>query len=173
MGPPRRRHRGRLQAVLRRTRRQAEAPARAQGSTERRVRSHAGHRPRPRGRVDQLASAPSAEAESARQADRLSRNHQEGDRSGRQGRARCRRQSRPRAGKPTHPGPAIRLHAVARAVEESTNRPERGPRSERRRSHHRGSGRRAACVPIGAVLGPRGAILRGGPHIRRHADAPR
>ena len=51
--------------------------AATEGGTEGRVRSHAGDRPRPRGRVDQLASAPGAEAEGARQADRLPRDHQE------------------------------------------------------------------------------------------------
>ena len=70
-----------------------------------------------------------------------------------------RRQREPgaRAGEPAHPRPALRLHAVAGAVEEGADRPERRPRAERGGAADRRARGRAARVPHRRVLGPRGA----------------
>ena len=68
------------------------------------------------------------------------------DQRGREGRARRRREPGPRAGKPPHPRSAVRLHAVAGAVEEGADRPERRPRAERRRAPDRRSRRGASRV---------------------------
>ena len=76
VGPSRRRRRWRLHAVLRRSRRQEEARAGAQDRAEGRLGCAAGDRPRPRGRVDQLAPQGSAQARRCRSSrDRVSRDH--------------------------------------------------------------------------------------------------
>ena len=93
-----------------------------------------------------------AQAENSGQAHRLSRNHQEGDRSGRQGRARRRRQPGARPGKPPHPGPSLRIHPVAGVVEESADGAQRRPRAERGGPADCRPGGRAAGVPAGAIL---------------------
>ena len=64
------------------------------------------------------------------------------------------------AGEPPHPRSAVRLHAVAGAVEEGADRPQRRPRAERRRPADRRARGRAARVPHGALLGPRSAARR-------------
>ena len=52
-----------------------------------------------------------------------------------------------RAGEPPHSRSAVRLHAVAGAVEEGADRAERRPRAERRRPPDRRARRRTARVP--------------------------
>jgi hypothetical protein len=65
------------------------------------------------------------------------------------------------AGEPAHPRPAVRLHAVAGAVEEGADRAERRARAERGRPPHRRARGRAARLPLEHVLGPRGALAAG------------
>ena len=70
--------------------------------------------------------------------------------------ARPRREPGEGAGEPPHPGPALRLHAVAGALEEGGDGPERGPRPERGGApagRARGS---APGVPHQRLLGHRG-----------------
>src|SRR6185503_2058634 len=173
VGTAGRRHRRRLQALLRRARGQAPARERAEDRAEVGLRGDARDRPRPRGRVDQLAPAPGAEAESAGQAHRLPRDHEEGDRPGGARSARRRRQPGPGAGKPAHSRSALRLHALAGAVEEGADRAERRPRAERRRAADRRSRRRAARLSHRSLFRPRGAVRRRRPQLRGNADPRR
>ena len=104
-------------------------------------------------------------------ADRVPRDHR--GRRQRSARASVRRQREPgpRPGEPPHPRPALRLHAVAGAVEEGADRPQRRPRAERGRPADRRARRGAARVPLGRVLGPRGDAEGRGPPVRGHAGA--
>ena len=82
VGPARRRHRRRVQAVLRRPRGQEEARPAAEGGAEGCLRSDSGDRPRSRRRVDQLASPGDPQAQGAGAADRLPRDHRRSDQGG-------------------------------------------------------------------------------------------
>ena len=77
------------------------------------------------------------------------------------------------AGEPAHPRPPLRLHAVAGALEEGADRPERRPRPERRRPAHRRARRRAARLPPQHLLGPRRPPRRGRPRVHGHAREDR
>ena len=78
LGPHRRGRGQRLQAVLRRVVGPEVADPGAQGRRQGRAGSAAGHRPRSRRRVHQLAPARGAQAEGLGQADRLPRDHRGG-----------------------------------------------------------------------------------------------
>ena len=88
---------------------------------------------------------------------------------GRERRARRGRQPGARAGEPPHSRSALRLHAVAGALEEGADGPERRPRAERRRPADRRSRRRApgvfAARPTG--ISKRGSRARAASSRRR------
>ena len=73
---------------------------------------------------------------------RLPRNHRGRGQGGARQSCRRRREPGSRAGEPPHPRSALRLHAVAGAVEEGADRAERRPRAERRRSPASSSAKR-------------------------------
>ena len=87
--------------------------------------------------------------------------------------ARRGREPRPRAGKPPHPRSAVRLHAVAGAVEEGADRPQRGTRAERRGPRDRRAGGRTPRVPYGQLLGPRSEAARRRDRVPRDARQDR
>ena len=154
MGAPRRRYRRRLQAVLRHPVGQEEARPGVEAGPEERVGGRARHRPRSRRRVDQLASAGGAQAEGAGQADPSSTRSPRARSARRSPRATSIDQNLVRAQEtPPHSRSAVRLHAVARAVEEGADGTERRPRPERRRPAHRRSRGRAAGVPGRRAIG--------------------
>ena len=171
MGPPGRGHRRRLHPPLRGAGRQEEARPGLEGRGQGRLGTDSGHRPRPRGRVDQLAPGATAQAQGAGAPHPLSRNHR-GSHS-RSARPRSRRRQpepRPGAGKPSHPRPALRLHSLARPLEEGADRAQRRAGAERRRAADRGAGRRAARVPQSELLGHRShAEERGRRRVPGHA----
>ena len=148
-------HRRRFHPVLRRAGGQEEAGGGAQGGGEAGVRAPARDRPGPRRRVDQLAPARDPQAEDPGPPDRVPRDHRGSDQGGGGGRARPGREPREGAGEPPHPGPALRLHAVAGAVEEGGHRAERRPRAERGRPPDRRARGSAAGVPVEPLLGSR------------------
>ena len=78
-------------------------------------------------------------------------------------RRRHRREARGRAGGPAHPGPAVRLHPVAGALEEGADRLVRRARPERGRPADRRAGGGAASVPRAPTTGTsrRGCAARG------------
>ena len=168
-------HRRRLHAVLRRAGGQEEARPGPQGGGQGRLGGHPGDRPRPRGRVDQLAPQAVAQAQGPGAADRLPRDHRGGDPGRPRARPRGRgREPGPCPGEPPHPRPPLRLHAVAGAVEEGADRAQRRPGAERRGAAHRRARGRAAGLPHGQLLGSRGhAEERGGGRVRGHADPGR
>ena len=169
LGPHGRGRGRRLQAVLRRSGRQEEARRRAQGGAEGRIGSAAGHRPRPRGRVDQLAPDGGAQAEGARAARRVPRGDGGRRQGGDQPRPDGERQPRQGTGEPAHPRSPLRLHALPGALEEGQDRAQRGTRAERGRApagRARGS---APGVPHRHLLGPGSPPLRRRPRVSGHA----
>ena len=90
---------------------------------EERRRAPARDRRRPRRRGDRLAPRRGAEAEGARPADGLPRDHEAGDRARARRDPRDRRPARRRAGDPPHPRPALRLRGLARALAEGDEGP--------------------------------------------------
>ncbi len=97
----------------------------------------AGDRPGSRRRVDQLASARSAQTQGAGPPDRVPRGHRTGRQRGHRAGAVRERQSRPGAGEPADPRPALWLHPFAGPLEEGPDRVERGSRPERGGPAHR------------------------------------
>jgi DNA topoisomerase-1 len=87
-------------------------------------------------------------------------------------RASVRRQREPRAraGEPPHSRSAVRLHAVAGALEEGADRAQRGPRAERGRPPDRRARGRAPRVPHG-VYWDLEATLKARARVRRDAGA--
>ena len=85
-------------------------------------------------------------------------------------RARDRREPRAGAGEPPDPRPALRLHALARPLEEGADRPQRRPGAERRGPADRRARGGPAGVPSGHLLGRRGAARR--PEGRRVPGHP-
>ena len=78
---------------------------------------------------------------------------EEADQGSARRRARPRREPRQGAGEPPHPRPALRLHAVAGALEEGADRAERRARAERRRAADRRARGGAPGVPLERATG--------------------
>ena len=169
MGPARRGRGEQLHPVLRGAGREEEAGRPSQERRERSVRAAPGDRPGPRRRVDQLAPERGTAAENPGAAPGLPRDHRGRRQRGAPESVRDQREPGSRPGEPPHPRPALRLHALARPVEEGADRSQRRPRAERRRPPHRRTGRGAAGVPVGRLLGPRGHAAGRGARVRGHA----
>ena len=155
MGAARRRREQRLPAAVPGQPGQEEEGSRAEAAAGRRRRALPRHRPRPRGRGHRLAPARSAQAEGARAAHGVPRDHQAGDPRGRQQHPRARPEPGRRAGGPPHPRPPLRLRGLAGAVEESHAAAVRRPRAVRGHTRHRRARARAHGVHLRRLLGPR------------------
>ena len=164
--------RRRLQAVLRGSAREEEERRRPEGCIERRLGSAAGHRPRPRRGVHQLAPDRSAQAEGARAARRVPRGDGRGGQGGDRQRPHRERQPGQGTGEPAHPRPALRLHAVAGALEEGADGPQRGTCAERGRAPARRARGSAACVPGRDLLGLRSPAVGRRARVSSHPRAP-
>ncbi len=170
MGPPGRRYRRRVHALLRGPGRQEEVRPATEDRTEGRVGSDSGDRPRSRRRIDQLAPEAGAQAQSARAANRVPRDYRGGDQRGAaRGARRRRREPRPGPGEPADSRSPLRLYLVARALEEGADRPERWPGPERRGPPDRRARRRADGVPDRQLLGSRSEDSRRRSRVHRDA----
>ena len=153
LGAPGRGRGQRLHSLLRRPDGEEEAGRASQDRDQGRLRTAARDRPRPRRRVDQLAPDAGVEAEGAGAPHRLPRDHRRRGERGAGQPFRREREPGARPGEPAHPGPSVRLHAVAGAVEEGADRPQCRPRPERGGAADRRAGGRAPRVPLGRVPG--------------------
>ncbi len=118
-----------------------------------------------------MASARGAEAEGARPAHGLPRDHPGGDPACARRDARGRQAARGRTGDPARPRPPLRLRGLARPLEEGHAGPVRRPRAVGRPSARGRARARAPGVRLGVVLGSRRCVrprlVRGAARRRR------
>ena len=153
MGPHGRGRRERLPALLRHCARPCQPHPRPPRCRPRGARGPACDRPRPRGRVDQLAPARGPQPVRPGAAHRVPRDHRGGRSRGHRQRARDRPRSRRRPGEPAHRRPPGGIHGVARPVATGPDGPERRPRPERRRAPRGRAGGGAQALPHPAPTG--------------------
>ena len=189
VGAPRREHRERLRAALRRRRGQEEDRRAAEEACRGGGRGPARDGRGPRGRGDRLAPAGGPQAEGSGQPDGLPRDHTGRDQPRARRDAPHRRAPRGRAGDAPHPRPPLWLRGLARPLEEDhagpfgRSRPV-GRDAPRGRARARADGLRARGVVghqgdlragsvRGAALVARRPPDRDGPRHRAGREAPR
>ena len=131
-----------------------------QGRAEGRLGALSRDRRRPRGRGHLVAPPRVPEAEGAREADGVPRDHQVGDRPRRQQPAQPRLRPRRRRRDPPHPRPALRLRGVAGALAPCQPRPVGRSRAEPVGPPDRRARARTDRLRVRRLLG----------HRRRHGD---